>query len=201
MRGSDAAPGPPPRDRALTVLLIMVWTALAAVLTWLAWRDPADVLLGNAGGTVIAACATAACYRVSRLATDRPVSAFWRLWAGSAAALLVSTLSATVAAIRGDVDMPPYEAASNVVSLVLAMIAFRHVPITSRTRLDWARLLLDGTAVIVAGTVFFGYVVLRTVPDGTPLATRTAAGVVGICCLLGLVIFSRAAMSPTGRVD
>jgi diguanylate cyclase (GGDEF)-like protein len=175
--------------------------ALAAVLAWLTWRAPRDVLLGNTGGTLIVACATLACYRVSRLTADRPVAAFWRLWSGSAAALLVSTLCAGIAAVRGDPDMPPYEAASNVVSLALAMVAFRHVPLTSRTRLDWARLLLDGAAVIVAGTVFFGYVVLRTVPDGTPLATRVAAGVVGIGCLLGLVVFSRAAMSPEGRVD
>ncbi|GIF39646.1 putative bifunctional diguanylate cyclase/phosphodiesterase [Actinoplanes xinjiangensis] len=201
MRGSDDTPGPPPRDRVLAVLLSVGLAVLAGVLGWLAWRDPRDVLLGNAFGTVIAACAAAACYRVSRLATDRAVRSFWWLWAGSAAALLVSTLSSTVAAIRGDADMPPYEAASNVLSLVLGMIAFRHVPITSRTRLDWVRLLLDGAAVIVAGSVFFGYVVLRTVPDGTPLATRAAAGVVGICCLLGLVIFSRAAIIPAGRVD
>ncbi|MEU4159740.1 EAL domain-containing protein [Actinoplanes sp. NPDC026670] len=201
MRGSDDTPGPQRRDRALAVPLIMGLAALAAVLAWLTWGYPRYVLLGNAGGTVIALCGTIACYRVSRLAVDQPVSAFWRLWAGSAAALLVSTLGAAVAALRGDPDMPPYEAASNVVSLVLAMIAFRHVPITSRTRLDWARLLLDGAAVIVAGTVFFGYVVLRTVPGSTPLTTRAAVGVVGICCLLGLVIFSRAAMSPAGRVD
>jgi diguanylate cyclase len=201
MRGSDATPAPPPRDRALAVPLMVGLAAVVAVFAWLCLREPGGVLPGLAGSIVTAACATVACYRVSRLATVRQVVAFWRLWAGSAAALLVSTLCAVIAGIRGDGEMPPYEAASNVVSLVLAMIAFRHVPITSRTRLDWVRLLLDGTAVLVAGTVFFGYVVLRTVPDGISLATRTAAGVVGVFCLLGLVIFSRAAMSPQGRVD
>jgi diguanylate cyclase (GGDEF)-like protein len=201
MRGSDATPGPPPRDRALAVPLLVSLAALVGVIAWLCLRKPDDILQGIAGSFVITACATVACYRVSRLATVPQVSAFWRLWAGCAAALLVSTVCATIAVFRGDPDMPPYEAASNVVGLTLAMFAFRHVPIASRTRLDWARLLLDGAAVIVAGSVFFGYVVLRTVADGTSLATRSAAGVVGIACLLGLVIFSRAAMSPHGRVD
>ncbi|MFC4066354.1 putative bifunctional diguanylate cyclase/phosphodiesterase [Actinoplanes subglobosus] len=206
MRGSDVTPGPPPRDRVLVVTPILSLVALVGVIVWLCLRKPDDTLHGLAGSFVITACGTIACYRVSRLAKVPQVAAFWRLWAGSAAALMASTVCATIAVFRGDADMPPYEAASNVISLVLAMVAFRHVPITSRTRLDWVRLLLDGAAVIVAGSVFFGYIVLRTLPDSTrpdgdTLAARSAVGVVGICCLLGLVIFSRAAMSPHGRVD
>jgi predicted signal transduction protein with EAL and GGDEF domain len=199
----SGSPGPRPRDRALTVPLLVVLAALAFLLVWLWVREPDDRLSGFIAGIVIVIGATAACLRVTRLAEPGPVREFWRLWAGSAAALLISSISATIAAIRGDGGggMPPYEAASNVLSLVLAMVAFRHVPITTRTRLDWARLLLDGAAVIVAGSVFFSYVVLQTLARGTDLATRAGAGVVGIFCLLGLVIFGRAAVSPEGRVD
>jgi diguanylate cyclase (GGDEF)-like protein len=197
----SGSPGPPPRDRALAVPLLLALTSLAFLVVWLWVREPDDRYPGNIAAIVIVIGATVACHRVSRLAEPGPIREFWRLWAGSAAALLISCLSATVAAVRGDAGMPPYEAAANVFSLVLAMIAFRHVPITSRTRLDWARLLLDGAAVIVAGSVFFSYVVLHAVPRGTDLATRAGAGVVGIFCLLGLVIFARAAVSPEGRVD
>ncbi|MEU4625370.1 bifunctional diguanylate cyclase/phosphodiesterase [Actinoplanes sp. NPDC023801] len=199
----SGSPGPLPRDRALAVPLLMVLAALAFLFVWLGVRAPDDRYSGNVAGIIIMIGATIACHRVSRLVEPGPVREFWRLWAGSAAALLISSISATIAMIRGDGGgaMPPYEAASNVLSLVLAMAAFRHVPLTTRTRLDWARLLLDGAAVIVAGSVFFSYVVLHAMPRGTDLATRAGAGVVGIFCLLGLVIFGRAAVSPAGRVD
>jgi predicted signal transduction protein with EAL and GGDEF domain len=197
----SGSPGPPPRDRALAVPLLVALAALAFLVVWLWVREPGDHFPGNVAAISIVIGATVACHRVSRLAAPGPIREFWRLWAGSAAALLISCFSATVAAVRGDAAMPPYEAASNVLSLVLAMVAFRHVPITSRTRLDWARLLLDGAAVLVAGSVFFSYVVLHTLPRGTDLATRAGAGIVGIFCLLGLVIFGRAAVSPEGRVD
>ncbi|SDS67827.1 putative bifunctional diguanylate cyclase/phosphodiesterase [Actinoplanes derwentensis] len=187
------------RDRALVVPLILAVLALAGAVVWLTVRDVGGPVLGNAGGTVATISAAVACYRVSRLAAaDRPVRGFWTLWSASGTVLTLSTLAAMT---RGPRGMPLYEAVPTLVSLTLAMLAFRHVPLTPRTRLDWARLLLDGAAVAVAGVVFFGYVVLRSIPDGTSLATRATAGVVGIGSLLALVVFGKAAASPEGRVD
>ncbi|HWS38384.1 MAG TPA: EAL domain-containing protein [Actinoplanes sp.] len=201
MTGPDPAVGLQ-RDRVLVVPLLLALAALAGALGWLAVREAGDRVAGNLGGTMATISAAVACYRVSRLAgADRPVRGFWRLWSASATVLALSTVAAVLRAARGDTGMPLYEAVPTLISLNLAMLAFRNVPLAPRTRLDWARLLLDGAAVAVAGTVFFGYVVLQAIPDGTSLVTRAAAGVVGLGCLLALVVFGKAAVSPEGRVD
>ena len=202
MTVSDGAAGPRSRDRALVVPLILGFAALAAVLVWLGLRDPGDRVLGNAGGTVVLLGATVACHRVSRLAAAvRPIRGFWRLWAASAAVLVLSTVGAMARGARGETGMQLYEALPTLLSLTLAMLAFRHVPVASRTRLDWARLLLDGAAVTVAGSVFFGYVMLHSIPDGTSAAVSATAAAVGVGCLLALVVFGKAAVSPESRVD
>ncbi|MEV0900580.1 EAL domain-containing protein [Actinoplanes sp. NPDC049802] len=189
-------------DRALRVPLIVGLATLVAVLAWLGVRDPEDRVWGNLGGTVVLSAAAFACLRVSRQAAALPpVRGFWVLWSFSAAALVPSTIAAMVRGATGVPGMPVYEAVPTLISLTLAMLAFRHVPLVSRTRLDWARLMLDGLAVTAAGAVFFGYVVLNTVPETTAVATQIAAAVVGVGCLLALVVFGKAAVSPEGRVD
>ncbi|GGN20754.1 diguanylate cyclase (GGDEF)-like protein [Actinoplanes campanulatus] len=189
-------------DRALRVPLIVSLTTIVAVLAWLAVRDADDRVWGNLGGTVVLCAAAFACWRVSRLAAPMPpVRGFWALWALTAASLVLSTVANMVHGGVGAPGMPLYEAIPTLIGLGLAMLAFRHVPLVPRTRLDWARLLLDGIAVGVAGTVFFTYVVLDAVPDGTSGGTLITAGAVGVGCLLALVVFGKAAVSPEGRVD
>ncbi|MDI6104729.1 bifunctional diguanylate cyclase/phosphodiesterase [Actinoplanes sp. NEAU-A12] len=202
MRGSDDAAGPRSRDRVLAVPLIVALVALAAVSAWLGLRDPEDRVTGNVGGTVVLIGAAFACYRVSRLAAAvDPIRGFWRLWAWSAAVFIPSTIGAMIRGASGEPGMPLYEAVPTLASLTLAMLAFRHVPVTPRSRLDWARLLLDGAAVTVAGSVFFGYFMLHAIPAGTSATAGAAAAIVGVGCLLALVVFGKAAVSPEGRVD
>ncbi|MEV6349699.1 EAL domain-containing protein [Actinoplanes sp. NPDC051851] len=195
MTGSEAGA---PRVRYLLVAV----AALGAVFARLAWAGPVDSVLANSGGAVVTVACTLAILRISRRPrAPRGLRGFWRLWGWSGAMLVLSTVAAMAGAYRGDDGMPVYEAVPTLASLGAAMLAFRHVPLSRRTRLDWARLLLDGFAVAVAGTVFFGYVVLSWVPESTPLTTRALAGTVGVGCLLALVVFMRAAVNPEGRVD
>jgi diguanylate cyclase (GGDEF)-like protein len=163
---------------------------------------PGHEALGNLGGTAGLTAAAFACHRVSRVTGDDPqVRGFWRLWSFSAGALVVSTLSAVVRTALGRPDLLLYEMVPTLISLSLAMAAFRHLPLTRRTTTDWVRLALDGLGVAVAGVVFFGYVVLDLVPATTPVGARWAAAAVGVGCLLGLVVFGKAAVNPEGRVD
>ena len=182
--------------------VLVALAAVVAALGWLGWRPPGGVGPANLGGTIALSAATVACYRISRaMRADRQLRGFWRLWSFSAAALIVSTFFAMVRTGLGDSGLLLYEMVPTLTSLTLAMGAFRHVPVTRRTRTDWVRLALDGAGVAVAGVVFFGYVVHDLVPPSTPLATRWAAAVVGVGCLLGLVVFGKAAVNPEGRVD
>ena len=202
--GSDPAEGAGHRDASgarLAPVLIAV-CALGCVSVWLMVRSPEDVVLGNLGGSVVLLTAVAACYRASRGSQQPgPVRGFWLLWSYSAAALFVSTIAAMAAAVRRETGMPLYEAVPTLLSLTLAMLAFRHVPLNQRSTIDWVRLLLDGAAVAVSGAVFFGYVLLHAAPAGAPVVARATAAAVGVGCLLALVVFGKAAVSPRGRVD
>ena len=176
--------------------------ALAGAAGWLVVRRPDEVVLGNLGGSVALLSATVAGYRVSGGNRTRgPERAFWRLWSYSAAALFLSTVAAIVATARGDTGMPLYEAVPTLFSLTLAMLAFRHVPLNQRDKADWTRLVLDGAAVAVSGAVYFGYVLLDATPAGTPVVVRATAAAVGVGCLLALVVFGKAAVSPQTRID
>jgi diguanylate cyclase len=189
------------RDRGGLLYVLVALVGVAGALAWLVWR-PERAAAGNFGGTIALGAATLALSRLSRLIrNDRKVKNFWRLWSYSAGALVLSTISAVVRTGLGKPGLLLFEMVPTVLSLNLAMAAFRHVPLTRRTRTDWVRLALDGTGVAVAGVVFFGYVVLDLVPPTTPVAARWAAAVVGVGCLLALVVFGKAAVNPEGRVD
>ncbi|GGN76876.1 hypothetical protein GCM10010112_49400 [Actinoplanes lobatus] len=185
-------------DRALRVPLIVGLTTIVAVLAWLGVRDADDRVGANLAGTVALSAAAFACWRVSRAAPTPPVRGFWLLWALTAACLVLSTIANM---LHGAPGIPLYEAIPTLLALGLAMLAFRHVPLAPRTRADGARMLLDGIAVAVAGTVFFTYVLLNAVPEGTSAGTLIAAAAVGVGCLLALVVFGKAAVSPEGSVD
>jgi diguanylate cyclase (GGDEF)-like protein len=189
------------RDRGGLLFVLVALAGVAGALAWLVGM-PGHEALGNLGGAAGLTAAAFACHRVSRITGDDPqVRGFWRLWSFSAAVLVVSTLSAVVRTALGRPDMLLYEMIPTLVSLNLAMAAFRHVPLTRRTTTDWARLALDGIGVAIAGVVFFGYVVLDLVPSTTPAAARWAAASVGVGCLLALVVFGKAAVNPEGRLD
>ncbi|MFC7529676.1 putative bifunctional diguanylate cyclase/phosphodiesterase [Actinoplanes sp. GCM10030250] len=192
----------PPRDRAAhAAVLVAVFSVLAAG-SWFFLLEAGEQVPGHIAGSLGVIAATFMCLRTSRSPlAAAPVRAFWRLWAYSAFFLFLSTVSATVCAIRGDPGMPLYEAVPTVLSLAAAMAAFRHAPLGRRTGSDWMRVLLDGSAVAVAGALFFGYAVVDLAPDGTTMSTRWTSGLVGVLCLLGLVVFGKAAVSPAGRVD
>ncbi|GLY07046.1 MULTISPECIES: bifunctional diguanylate cyclase/phosphodiesterase [Actinoplanes] len=194
MNGSGRGTG---RGGLLTVLV-----CAAAVLTVVVELIAGESLLVYAAGPVALLATTAGCYRVSvHPRAPRAVRGFWRLWAYSSVALVVTTVAAMFRAWRDTDGMPLYEAVPTLVSLVLAMLAFRYVPPSRRTLLDWYRLLLDGAAVAVAGVLVFGYAAFDLAPDGMPPTTRAAAAAVGVTCLLALVVFGRAAVNPEGRVD
>jgi diguanylate cyclase (GGDEF)-like protein len=97
--------------------------------------------------------------------------------------------------------MQIYEAVPAVLSVIVAMVAFRHAPFGQRTATGRMVIVLDGAAVVVAGAILFGEVVVDLAPEGTPLSSRWAAGIVGVGCLLALVVFGKAAVSPMNRVD
>jgi diguanylate cyclase (GGDEF)-like protein len=182
--------------------ILVALAAVLAALWWLVWRPPGGIGPANLGGTIALGAATVTCLRISQVMRDDPqLRGFWRLWSFSAAALVLSTLLAIVRTGLDDAGLLVYEMVPTMISLTLAMAAFRHVPLTRRTTTDWIRLALDGAGVAVAGVIFFGYVVLDLVPPSTPVATRWAAAVVGVGCLLALVVFGKAAVNPEGRVD
>ncbi|WUJ12296.1 bifunctional diguanylate cyclase/phosphodiesterase [Actinoplanes sp. NBC_00393] len=168
----------------------------------MSWGDTGDLAVGSLGGPVAALAAAVGTYRVSRSPrADPQVRGFWRLWAYSSGFLALCAVGATVGAVRGHPGMPVYEAVPALFCLSAAGLAFRHVALTRRTLSDWARLLLDGAAVAIAGALLFGYAVVNLAPPGTPLPDRWAAGAVGVGCLLGMVVFGKAAVSPGTRVD
>ncbi|WP_099344103.1 MULTISPECIES: bifunctional diguanylate cyclase/phosphodiesterase [unclassified Actinoplanes] len=189
------------RDRAgaglVAVAVLGVLTA-AASLPWGArgW------LAGSIGGAVVAVAATVSCLRLRTVpGIPSSVRRFWQLWAASAALLFAATLGAAVGIVRGDAGMQVYEAVPALLSVVVAVLAFRYTRLGRRTAVDRIRLILDGAAIAVAGALLFGHVVIGLAPPDTPLLSRWTVGAVGVGCLLALVVFGRAAASPGGRVD
>ena len=190
-----------PAGSGLVPLLVSL-VVVAAVIAWLVGGEPGNEAIGGAGGLVVPVAAVVACRRIgSAVLVPWPVRAFWRIWSFSAAVLFLGAVGALVAFRNRAVGMPLYEAVPTLLSLFVAMLAFRHAPLGRRSPLGWILLLLDGAVVVVAGGLFFWYVVLNSAAPGTPLLTRSVAGVVGVGCLLGLVVFGKAAVSTEGQVD
>ncbi|GIE81897.1 hypothetical protein Aph02nite_78470 [Actinoplanes philippinensis] len=159
-------------------------------------------VLGHLGGAVVAAAATAACRDTARSErAPRDIRDFWRLWTYSVFCLLLSMVGAGVGIAVGAGGMQVYEALPNLFSVALALLAFRHAPLGRRRTVDWLRLALDGAAVAGAGLLLCGYLVVQQAPPGADLSSRWTAGLIGVGCLLQLVVFGRAAVSPLGRVD
>jgi diguanylate cyclase (GGDEF)-like protein len=181
--------------------LVAAVGAVVAVGVWLVVRRPGDVVWGDAAGPVAVGAAYLACRRVGRtVLAPRPVRAFWQLWSYSSAVLFVATVAALINP-RVNVGMPLWEAVPDLLSLQVAMFAFKHAPLEQRSALGWVQLVLDGAIVAVAGSLFFWYVVLNSVPAGTPMLARSVVGFVGVGCLLATVVYSKVAASADSQID
>jgi diguanylate cyclase (GGDEF)-like protein len=181
--------------------LVAAVGAVVAVGVWLVVRDPGDIVWGDAAGPVAVGAAFLACRRIGRaVRVPRPVRAFWQLWSYSSAVLFVATVAALINP-RVNVGMPLWEAIPDLLSLQVAMFAFRHAPLERRSALGWVQLVLDGAIVAVAGSLFFWYVVLNSVPAGTPVLARSVVGFVGVGCLLATVVYSKVAASADSQID
>jgi len=184
----------------LTPLLVAIVAALA-VTVWLFVRDPQDVVLGYIGGPVALIPAAWSLQRIgSMVVLPRVVRAFWRQLGHGAVILLIST-STALALANNNAGMSMYVAVPMLTGMFWVMSAFLRLPMGDRTPLGWARVLLDGATVAVAGTLIFWYVVLSFAPTGTDLATRATAGVVGVAGLLCLVVIGKAAGRADGPID
>ncbi|MEV4278526.1 putative bifunctional diguanylate cyclase/phosphodiesterase [Actinoplanes xinjiangensis] len=190
-------------DRAvLGLVLVAIFCLVAAVACFLLLENPGQQVAIHFLGSLVPIAAAVVCHRVSLFSwAPEPVRKFWRLWAYSAAFLCLSAANATVYALLDLPAKPPHEAVLTMFSIGAGFLAFRHAPLGRRTAIDRARLMLDGTAVAVAGALFLGYVVTELTPPETPVAARWLGGAIGVACLLALVVFGKAAVSPRGRVD
>ncbi|WP_250008561.1 bifunctional diguanylate cyclase/phosphodiesterase [Actinoplanes sp. M2I2] len=184
----------------LTPLLIAA-TATAAVAVWLLVRDQQDVMLGYVGSPVAMLAAVWSLHRLgATVMLPRVVRAFWRQLAHASMILLVGSATA-LALANNNAGMSLYVAVPLLTGMFWAMAAFLRLPMGDRTPLGWARVVLDGATVAVAGGLVFYYVVLSFAPPGTDLVTRAAAGSVGVAGLLCLVVIGKAGASPEGPVD
>ncbi|MCU7723876.1 bifunctional diguanylate cyclase/phosphodiesterase [Actinoplanes sp. KI2] len=189
-------------DRATFGSVLVALAGVSAAMTCLYVGGVGGWLVSSVGGSVVTIAAAVACLRVSRAdhAADA-VRRFWLLWGSSAALLLLSTLGAAAGIARHAAGMQIYEAVPAMLGVIVAMVAFRHVPFGQRTAIGWMVIVLDGAAVVVAGAILFAEIVVDLAPEGTPLFSRWAGGIVGVGCLLAMVVFGKAAVSPMNRVD
>jgi len=156
---------------------------------------------GYAGAPISMAAAAVGCYQIgSLIKVSRPVRGFWRRFSQSAVCLAIAGVIA-LALANHNAGISVYVAAPVLLGVVLAMIAFLHLPIGRWSLLNVARLLLDGATVAVAGALIFWYVVFDLAPAGTSPATQYGAAMVGIAGLLAVVVIGKAAMTPGGPVD
>ncbi|WP_433290699.1 putative bifunctional diguanylate cyclase/phosphodiesterase [Actinoplanes sp. CA-030573] len=181
--------------------LLIAAACLAAVAGWLLLGQPGGLYPGYTGGPIAIAAAIYACQRIgSSIMVPRPVRAFWRQLSHASILLLAGAVAAVVLA-NNNAGMSLYTAGPNVLGIFWVMFALGRLPLGDRTPLGWARILLDGATVAVAGTLIFCYVVLSFAPSGTDLTTRALAGVVGVGGLLSLFIIGKAAVAPGAPVD
>jgi diguanylate cyclase (GGDEF)-like protein len=188
------------RTAGLAPLLVAA-AATAAVLVWLLVRHSGDVVAGFVGGPIAILAGVVGCQRIGAMVMlPRPVRGFWRRFAHAGIVLLIASCVSLVYA-NNNAGLSVYVAGPTVLGVLMAMSAFFYLSLGKRSPLGWARLLLDGATVAVSGALIFWYVVLDYAPPGVSLATRNAAGVVGVAGLLALVLIGTAAMSPEGTVD
>ncbi|MEV4348875.1 bifunctional diguanylate cyclase/phosphodiesterase [Actinoplanes sp. NPDC049596] len=181
--------------------LLVAGAATLAVVVWLVARDPSDVIYGYIGGPVALLAAAFSLQRLgSTVVLPRVVRAFWRQL-GHAAVILLAGSSTALALANNNAGMSLYVAVPLLTGVLWAMTAFLRLPLGDRTGLGWARVLLDGATVAVAGALVFWYVVLSYAAPGSDLVTRAAAGVVGVAGLLCLVVIGKAAARKDAPVD
>jgi diguanylate cyclase (GGDEF)-like protein len=183
------------------VPLLVASAAVALVAGWLVVREPPDLVFGYVGGPIAMLAAAVSCRRIgSTVQLPRPIRAFWRQLARAALLVLLGSAVSLVTA-DNKAGLSVFVAGPVLLGLIWAMLGFAHLPLGRRSALGWARLVLDGVTVAVAGVLIFWYVVLNSAPPGTSLLTRGAAGAVGVGGLLALVVIGKAAISPEGQVD
>ncbi|MBU2669228.1 EAL domain-containing protein [Actinoplanes bogorensis] len=181
-------------------MLVAAATTLA-VAVWLVVRDPQAVVLGYVWGPAAMVAAAFSLQRIgSMVVLPRVVRAFWRQL-GHAAVILALSCGAALALANNNAGMSLYVAVPMLTGMFWTMTAFLRLPFGDRTPLGWARVLLDLATVAVAGGLLFWYVVLSSAPSGTGLATRAAAGTVGVAGLLCLTVIGQAAGRADGPID
>ncbi|MGX6605307.1 putative bifunctional diguanylate cyclase/phosphodiesterase [Micromonosporaceae bacterium Da 78-11] len=184
-------------------LLALVVSVLVVVVdvVWLLVGNPDDVFLGFLGGPPAMLAAAFTLQRIgSTVVLPRPVRAFWRRLSHSAVVLLIGA-GTTLALANNNAGISPFVAAPTLLGVIMAMVAFLRLPLGQRSALGWARLLLDGATVTLAGGLIFWYVVLNMAEPGTDTVTQAASGAVGVVGLLALVVIGKAAMNPASQVD
>jgi len=189
-----------PRGAAGGPLLVAVATVVA-VVCWLLLRGHGTLTTGFAGSPIAVAAAAYACHRIgSMVVLARPVRAFWRQMAHASIILFLAGC-ASCALADNDTGLSLLPAGMDILGIFWAMAALARLPLGEKTPLGWARILLDGVTVAVAGTLVFWYVVLSFTPPATDHTTRISAGAVGVAGLLALVLIGKAATAPGGPVD
>jgi diguanylate cyclase (GGDEF)-like protein len=191
----------PPRARGAVLPLGTALLTLLVVAAWLVWHSGDAATAGYLGGPVSLAAAAVACRRIgSMIALSRPVRAFWRRFSHATMWFTGATV-ALVAYPAHEQGVSPYVAAPVVLGVATTMQAFTHLPLGRRTRLEWSRLLLDGTTVAVAGVLIFWYVLLDLAPAAASAVTQIGVSCVGVGGLLAVVVIGKAALTPWGPVD
>jgi diguanylate cyclase len=166
-----------------------------AVLVWLLAGHPGDPRVAFAAGPVACAAAVVAC----GLIKARPVRAFWRLIAGSAAC--VGAGAAVEIALLDRPSLFPYVVSPILVGVLLFLLALVLLPRERDEAGSRAPVLLDSAVAAVGGGMIFYYVLAELAsPDADPPVQRGAA-LLGVVCLFALVVIGRIALSPATPVD
>ncbi|MCU7722646.1 EAL domain-containing protein [Actinoplanes sp. KI2] len=192
---------PPAQPRgALWPLLVAVAVVLAE-LCWLPFRGHSSLMIGLAGSPIALAAAAYTCGQIgSAVMVARPVRAFWRQMAHASVILfLAGVVAFALANDESGISLLP--AGMDILGIFWGMAALVRLPLGEKSAVGWVRILLDSAVVVVAGTLFFWYVVLSFTPPGTDHTTRIAAGAVGVAGLLALVILGKAVTARGGPVD
>jgi diguanylate cyclase (GGDEF)-like protein len=189
-----------PSARGGLVPLAVAVLCVVAAAVWLVVRTGPPMAPAYAGPVAMAAAAYA-CWKIgSMIKVARPVRGFWRRFSHGSVCILIGA-GASLALAGNEPGVNPYAAAPMLLGVVMCLLGFLHLPLGRRSPLGWARLLLDGATVAVAGALIFWYVILDISPAGNSGVTQSAAAVVGVGGLIAVVVIGRASMTPDGPVD